>query len=439
MPDYSRAVKPSKFWVPLLLVLGSVLGTTSQLQACSVPVFRYALEHWRSDPFQVLFYHRGELTKDQQALVKQFSRDGQAGKISANVEVIPIDVDQLDPANPRSKVDLEIWEEQNTITLPWMVVQYPLSSRIPTTIWAGEPTKAASELLLDSPKRQLICERIVKGDTAVWVLLESGDKKADDLAYQRLRNELKKCEKELELPAPDPQDVADGLINVDQATLKIQFSIVRLSRTDAKEGPFVNMLLDSEPGLREKEFEGKPMAFPIFGRGRALYALIGDGIKYEVIHDACRFLVGPCSCQVKQQNPGADLLMAMNWDQAVTPQIKVDNSLPPLPVFSADPNPEDPKVPVAQGSDPKPATNTETKPEPAQATNGNKPHPAAETSKAKPVSATVKNPAANSKPVPANSQAALESGGGKVMTTLMICLGIAVAGIAAMSVFLVKS
>ncbi|TWW12353.1 hypothetical protein E3A20_01920, partial [Planctomyces bekefii] len=36
------------------------------------------------------------------------------------------------------------------------------------------------------------------------------------------------------------------------------------------------------------------------GRGRVLYALVGDGIAEGTIAAACDFLTGPCSCQVKE-------------------------------------------------------------------------------------------------------------------------------------------
>jgi hypothetical protein len=399
-----------------------VMLAGSSAWACSVPVFRYALEHWQSDPYLVVFFHRGELTPEQDALLTSLSPAGKAGKLAANVTVIPVDLNQASEEDPRSKDDLALWKEQKTETLPWMVVKYPLSIRSPGTIWAGEPTEESIDLLLESPKRKEISQRILKGDTAVWVLLESGNKEVDDTAFLRLNTELKKCASELQLPAPDPQDVADGLISVDQASLTIQFSILRVSRTDPKETAFVNMLLDSEVGLRDKEFDGEAMAFPMFGRGRALYAIIGEGIQRSVIFDACRFLVGPCSCQVKAQNPGTDILMAVDWDRAVTPQIPVDESLPPLPVIS----------PLSSTGD-SPAPN-ETKPT-SEATSPTTSKTKAEEADGTAENASTTETAAAATPSPEIPKAL----GSKVMTTTLICLAAAIAGIAAMSVFLVKT
>jgi hypothetical protein len=57
-----------------------------------------------------------------------------------------------------------------------------------------------------------------------------------------------------------------------------------------------------------------PMIFPVFGRGRALLPLIGAGITPENIEDSGSFLVGACSCEVKELNPGFDLLLAADWN-----------------------------------------------------------------------------------------------------------------------------
>jgi len=261
------SILPRRLPVLVLAILGTL--TAGPSWACSVPVFRYALEHWRSDPYQVVYFHRGELTPEQDALLKRLARASSPGKDAANIEVFPLDLNEANPDDPLVKDDLALWEKQNTDTLPWMVVRYPLSIRSPEPIFAGEVTQESVAQLLDSPVRKEMAKRILAGDTAVWLLLESGDKEKDAKAMQSLKNELKRCENELKLPPPDPQDVADGLISVDQASLEVRFSVVRLSRDDAQEKPFVDMLLDSEQGLRDEEFQGEPMAFPIFGRGRA--------------------------------------------------------------------------------------------------------------------------------------------------------------------------
>jgi len=60
-----------------------------------------------------------------------------------------------------------------------------------------------------------------------------------------------------------------------------------------------------------------PVVFPVFGRGRILCALAGKAIVAGNLEDAATFLAGPCSCQVKELNPGIDILMAADWDSVV--------------------------------------------------------------------------------------------------------------------------
>ena len=49
---------------PLIMAI-----TASLAIACSVPVFRYALEHWQPDPYVVCVFQAGELTDDLQSIV----------------------------------------------------------------------------------------------------------------------------------------------------------------------------------------------------------------------------------------------------------------------------------------------------------------------------------------------------------------------------------
>ena len=200
--------------------------------------------------------------------------------------------------------------------------------------WAGPFSKDVVDGLIDSPVRREIARRILKGNTAVWVFLESGNKKQDDAKYKILTSRLKHEQSTLKLPEIDPEDIAKGLLLADEASLKVSFSSLRLSPDDPREKIFVDMLLGSEGGgelsLRADDVRGKPMAFPVFGRGRVLYGLVGEGINEDTIADACQLLIGPCTCQVKDDNPGIDLVMAVDWDSLVESSVEIDKALPPL-------------------------------------------------------------------------------------------------------------
>ena len=40
-------------------------------------------------------------------------------------------------------------------------------------------------------------------------------------------------------------------------------------------------------------------------------------LSSQTVMNACQYMVGECSCTVKTQNPGVDLLMAANWSEAL--------------------------------------------------------------------------------------------------------------------------
>ena len=142
-----------------------------------------------------------------------------------------------------------------------------------------------------------------------------------------MKARLAHLEKTLKLPEISEEDIAQGLVLIDPEDLKLKFSLHRLARTDPAEQMFVEMLLSSEDDLRGDKL---PLAFPIFGRGRALYALMGKGINDETIDQAGKDLTGPCTCTIKEQNPGIDMLMPVNWEELVQKVPESEKPLPPL-------------------------------------------------------------------------------------------------------------
>jgi hypothetical protein len=310
---------PASLLVALLVLISGIT-----IWACSVPVFRYALEKWPADPYQALVFHRGSLTEAQQALARDLGPEGKAGKSHANSVTRLVDLDQ----NPAPEL-LDIWKQAGTNALPRLVVRYPQAARLPSTAWSAPLEAASIAQLLDSPVRKEIAHRLQQGESAVWVLLEIGDREKDDATAKLIETRLAYLASVLKLPKLDPEDITKGLISVPEGALKLKFSLVRVSRSNPAEQAFVSTLLGTEADLQEIE---QPMAFPIFGRGRALYALIGQGINHQTIDEASSFLIGKCSCQVKELNPGVDLLLAANWESGLkSPTIGTSDS----PVISS--------------------------------------------------------------------------------------------------------
>jgi hypothetical protein len=159
------------------------------------------------------------------------------------------------------------------------------------------------------------------------VLLESGDKAKDDAVAQLLDRELNRLGETMELPKLDDQDIKNGLVSVPDDGLRLSFSVLRLARDNAAEQFLMQTLLATEPDLKEVR---EPMVFPIFGRGRVLYALVGKGIRADNLGEAARFLIGSCSCQIKEQNPGIDLVLSADWKKLLKANKLLDEALPTL-------------------------------------------------------------------------------------------------------------
>jgi hypothetical protein len=290
----------------LLLVLCSLLLSSAPSRACSVPVFRYALERWPAAPYELFLFHQGPLSSQQQALVKRLGEQDATTNTPVNLALRTVDI-----AGGNVPADLApLWEPYKTQALPLLVLRYPQGSAAQGVVWSGAYSEQAVNRILDSPVRRRLAQRLLKGESGVWVFLESGDKTRDEAAVGYLQKRLDHLQKTLKLPEVDPDDLSTRRLAA--SDLKLAFSLLRLSRSDPEERVFVRMLLGSEEDLGSE-----PIVFPVFGRGRALFALVGKGIADETTEEACSFLIGPCSCVVKEMNPGIDLLLCADWDSAL--------------------------------------------------------------------------------------------------------------------------
>ena len=291
-----------------LIASAILLGLASLAWACNVPVFRFALERWRPDPYRVVLLHKVPLTAADLETIRPLEEQQELA--SANFSLRTVDVDQIDEQSEESAADAALLASLGDPELPTIVVHYPAGLQIPKPVWTGPPTREAIDRLTDSPARKELARRLAEGQTAVWIVLETGEKERDEAAVALVEAEIQRLEKDLTLPeltaAPE-----DALLA--QTPLKIAFSTLRIRKDDPAEEMLVAMLIGSEPDLAERKDD--PLVFPVFGRGRALWPLVGAGITAKNIHDSASFLVGACSCEVKELNPGFDLLLTADWDE----------------------------------------------------------------------------------------------------------------------------
>ena len=290
----------------LALALGIAALAVAHADACSVPVFRYALERFEADPYEFVVFHRGPLAPDVKPSIDALAKLAEDDNSPIHIRMRLVDL--AAPADPAKKLE---WTPPADASLPWVAV-VPSAAEGWSPIWSGALRGEDLRALIDSPARREFARRLLKGDSAVFVLLESGDKKADEAAASLLAATLPKLEKSLQLPVDD----GSGQLR-SEVPLRIAFSVFRLGRNDPAERYLVKILL----GMGEKAAGGEkatkvagPMVFPIFGRGRVLTALAGEGISADALEEVGDFLCGGCTCSVKGQLPGGDLLMAADWE-----------------------------------------------------------------------------------------------------------------------------
>lgn len=145
-----------------------------------------------------------------------------------------------------------------------------------------------------SPIRQKIASEIMTGKLCVLTYLTTGNKEKDDNGMQIIRNAL------------------------NDSPFKNIVTVTELSRNSAEESHFVSLLLNVEDDLKTIP---EPMLFGVFGRFRALEPLLGKGITEENIKLMIDFFTADCSCVIKDDLPGMDILFTDNWDNPSTAMV----------------------------------------------------------------------------------------------------------------------
>ncbi len=303
--------KTSDFpWRMGLVFLAVTLGSTVAL-ACSVPVFRYALEHWGADAYEVLVFHDQDLSPEHSNLLQQLQLS-QTPSSNANVRVRAVDLRQ-----PAADDDVLSWRQRLTGELPQMAVVTPrLREGAARMVGGADWSPESVDALLMSPIREELAQRLVAGHV-VWVLLTSGDTDKSTEIQTIVDREIAHLQQTLKLPAIDPADMKDLAVKPEE--LKIKFSSLTVKRDDATEQWLVDMLLATESDLRDPDYADADILFPVFGRGRVLHAMVAKGINPATIKEAAEFLIGACQCEVKADNPGVDLVMAFDWQEHIVP------------------------------------------------------------------------------------------------------------------------
>ena len=292
----------SKSWL-LAFAFVSVFGVFPAA-ACNIPVFRYALERWRSDAYEVIVFHDARLTVQQNAFVKMLEATAAESNQTANLTFTLSRV-----GTPAGGQHAELWNRMQTnadAKLPYLVVRTTVRDKA-IHCWHGSLNEAIEAEILQSPARAKIARRLLDGDAVVWLIIGSDDAKRTAATHAMLKDSFPKLNEKVSIP--DGVGLPGSEL-FSEVPLLVQFSSLKIDRHDPKEQFLVRLL----GGLQQEAFDdGEPLIVPVFGRGRALEVIPASQLNQQVIEDLTVFLSGPCSCQVKDRNPGFDLLLAVDW------------------------------------------------------------------------------------------------------------------------------
>jgi hypothetical protein len=262
----------------LLIALG-----TSAACACTIPVFRFALDRWEADKFHLV--------------------------MPAAVSQTPEVQDLLRPLRANGKANLDFSTSKDP-ALKDTVLRYSRGDG-EKQVWSGKLDAASLAAVLDSPARQKIVQQLLAGDSVIWVIADSGSP-LDTAEAERVEKRLKFLEQVASLPIQDPNDPDSQL--GPGPPLRLKFATLRLRRDDPAEALLLRMIAGPQAA-----FDPATTSFAgaVFGRGRVLGAWPLSILDDASLEDACMFLVGRCGCRLKNESPGWDILLNLDWEKAL--------------------------------------------------------------------------------------------------------------------------
>jgi hypothetical protein len=251
--------------------------------ACTIPVFRYALDRWEPDKFRLV--------------------------VPAAVAKQPEVAKLLIPLRGNAPANVKV-EESADPSLTQAQLFFGHAEGNP--LWSGSLDAAGLREVLESPARAALVRHILEGESVIWIIADNG-KPEGRAEADRVEKRLHYLEQVVALPPQDPNDPDSQL--GPGPPLKLKFGVMRVSSQDPQEKLFCAMLAGTK--CAEALANGEAFAVPIFGRGRVLGSYALRDLDDTALEDMTMFLTGRCSCRVKNQSPGWDVLLKVDWESAL--------------------------------------------------------------------------------------------------------------------------
>ena len=304
LSQFTKSFSSRFIWIICLLA-----GSAGLALACDTPVYRYAMYRWEPAPYEIYYFHDKPLDDQATQVQKLVEAASRSEEKPANLFFVAVSLTD-DPELKKIPPDVrKAWQDQQDRPVPSYLVVTPQGRKL----YQGAMDEPILKAMLDSPARTEVAKQLAEGKAGVLIQLSGSDAAANEAAEKATKEliaDVGAGKIELYLP-PGMGEAAEG--GEEKANPGLQLGFTKIARTDPAEKWLIDSLLSIEDDLKTDEYAGQPMLFAVFGRGRALPPFVGKGITRENLLECVYFLTGACSCTVKDQNPGMDLLFAENW------------------------------------------------------------------------------------------------------------------------------
>ena len=297
---------------------------TAAAWACDTPVYRYAMYRWTPMAYEAYYFHRGPVSPEAQAVHAVLAERDKDG-VAPNFSVTPVDLDRKDALEGLPDAVRKTWQDLEDQTLPCYVLIAPWGDHL----FTGPIDLAAARQIVDSPLRSEIGQRFHEGHGVVLLILE-GDQAEDNARMENVARQAMSIAASGKLfadldesnPTTQKDDAAGSTPGGDNVPADgppglrgaLRVALLKLNRANAAETWLLKYLKAMTPDAADLKPPYEPMLFAIYGRGRVMPPGIGKEVTVESLSGLLRFLGDRCSCTIKDQNPGLDLLMRWDWN-----------------------------------------------------------------------------------------------------------------------------
>lgn len=276
--------------------------------ACNIPVFRYALERWRPDAAELIVFRDRPLSPEQRKRVQALHGQSLDAGGPANFSLSHVDILGDDPAGAEQRQLWKSLNQQSELRLPYVALRASLGRIEKPVLWQGTLTEVGEQSLLQSPVRREVARRLTTGHAIVWLVVGVKEGAKNVAARQLLETTFEQLGSKVQLPE------GIGLPGSElhsEVPLLLRYSTLQVDLSDPREQWLQSLVRALYPDIDKTP---EPVAIPVFGRGRALEVIPAGELTASLITDITVFLCGACSCQVKERNPGFDMLISADWE-----------------------------------------------------------------------------------------------------------------------------